>query len=178
VSVGPSGFTVSGLVNLGLVVNRIFPESYMGHLGGARLLFRVLSLMAGLWIYGLCIWFFLVSIGAHLQVMKPNDADHHIHFDMTWYSFVFPNTALITATFAVGESLDSHAIRIIGTVLSGLLVCLWIFIFYMMIRALVFRKILWPGRLDGSEISWRKWISGGSALIEEKTSRSSDNTNI
>jgi tellurite resistance protein TehA-like permease len=89
----------------------------------AVVFFRMLSLMVGLWIYGLCIWFLLVSIGAHLQVMKPNSEGHHIHFDMTWYSFIFPNTALVTATFAVGRSLGSFAITVLATVLSGLLVC-------------------------------------------------------
>jgi tellurite resistance protein TehA-like permease len=145
---------------------KILPNGYMGH-PELAVFFRMLSLMVGLWIYGLCIWFLLVSIGAHLQVMKPNDEEHHIQFDMTWYSFVFPNTALVTATFAIGVSLDSHAIRIFGTVLAGLLVCLWMFIFYMMLRALVFKKILWPGILDGSEISWRKWISRAVIKVKE-----------
>ena len=133
------------------------PHGYMGDLDAAKFL-RLMSIMVGLWIWGLCLWFFLVSMGAHWQMMQPNDEEHHIHFDMTWYSFVFPNTALITATFAIGNSLESYAIRIFGTVLSAMLVALWLFIFYMMIRALVFKRLLWPGEIDGAEISWRKWI--------------------
>ncbi|KAG9228921.1 voltage-dependent anion channel-domain-containing protein [Amylocarpus encephaloides] len=157
VSVGPSGFTVAGLVGLGSNLNKILPDGYQGNADATSIL-ELLSLMVGLWIWGLCLWFFLVSIGAHWSVMKPYDEKHHIHFDMTWYSFVFPNTALITATFAIGKALESKAIRIFGTVLSVLIVGLWLFIFFMMIRSLVFNRILWPGEIDGSEISWRKWM--------------------
>ena len=33
--------------------------------------------------------------------------------------------------------------------LAGLLVLVWIFVFYMMIRALCKRRLLWPGGVDG-----------------------------
>ncbi|PVH67863.1 hypothetical protein DL98DRAFT_397061, partial [Cadophora sp. DSE1049] len=60
------------------------------------------------------------------------------------FSFVFPNTALVTATFAVAYSLDSRALRIFGTVLAVLLVNRWIYAFGMMIRAIVLTRILYP----------------------------------
>jgi len=49
--------------------------------------------------------------------MRPNDPDHHICFDMTWFSFVFPNTALVTATLAIGRSLEARAVQVFGYVL-------------------------------------------------------------
>lgn len=80
------------------------------------------------------------------------------------YSYIFPNTALISATLAIGKALDSNAIQIFGTVLSVLLVVLWIVVFFMMIRALVFKRLLWSvgagGRKYGSEASWRRWFGG------------------
>ena len=54
---------------------------------------------------------------------------------MTWFSFVFPNTALVTATFAVGDAFGSVVIQIIGFVMTCILVVVWIFAFGMMIRA-------------------------------------------
>jgi hypothetical protein len=53
----------------------------------AAFFFKLLADMAGLWLWGLCLWFFLVSVGAHWQVvtMAPADPDDRIHFDMTWY---------------------------------------------------------------------------------------------
>ncbi len=93
--------------------------------------------------------------------MRPNDPEHHIQFDMTWFSFVFPNTALVTATQAIGKSLNADAIKIFGTVLAGLLVLVWIFVFYMMIRAVFKRRLLWPGGVMALERRWSARVHGG-----------------
>lgn len=71
---------------------------------------------------------------------------------------MFPNTALVTATLAMGKALDSAAIEILGTVLSAGLVLVWIYVFSMMLRALLVRRLLWPGRADGAEVSLRTWV--------------------
>jgi len=95
--------------------------------------------------------------------MRANDPEHHIQFDMTWFSFVFPNTALVTATQAIGKSLESNAIQVFGTVMAGLLVLVWIFVFYMMIRALSMKRLLWPGEADGSVALGKRWRIHGCA---------------
>lgn len=63
---------------------------------------------------------------------------------MTWFSFVFPNTALITATFAIGQAFSCKAINIIGCVAILPLLLMYFFVCYMMIRAIVTHQILWP----------------------------------
>ena len=63
---------------------------------------------------------------------------------MAWYSFVFPNTALVTATFAIGKAFDSTEIKVLGCVLTVLLIVVYLFVFAMMIRALALGHILWP----------------------------------
>lgn len=77
-------------------------------------------------------------------------------FDMSWYSFIFPNTALITATFAVGKAFRSRAIQIVGCVLTPILILVWIFVFGMMIRAIFLKQILWPQKgEDKDEIGYK-----------------------
>jgi tellurite resistance protein TehA-like permease len=84
VSVGPSGFTVAGLVHLGnLMTTKTMPSGYMGDTAAASVL-RLLADLAGLWLWGLCIWFFLVSVGAHWNVVWPRGSERKIHFAMTW----------------------------------------------------------------------------------------------
>lgn len=164
VSVGPSGFTVAGIVHLGnIVVLKIMPGGYMGNTQ-APFVLKILSDMTGLWLWGLCLWFFIVSVGAHWQVMRPNDPEHHIRFDMTWYSFIFPNTAMVTATQAIGKAFNSTAIKIFGTVLAGLLIAVWMFVFGMMIRAFWLKRLLWPKTMDGSNLSTKKWTEGTRTL--------------
>lgn len=63
---------------------------------------------------------------------------------MTWFSFVFPNTALVTATFAVGKAFGSRAIQTIGCVMAPILILVWFFVFGMMIWAIFLKQILWP----------------------------------
>jgi len=50
--------------------------------------------MTGLWLWGLSIWFFLVSVGSLWKYVLPEHRDK-MSFQMTWFSFVFPNTALV-----------------------------------------------------------------------------------
>jgi Voltage-dependent anion channel len=75
---------------------------------------------------------------------------------MNWYSFVFPNTALTTATFAISVALgNNRSFAIIGCVLTVTLVIMWIFVFSMMIRAVYLRHILWPQmQEDRDEGGW------------------------
>jgi tellurite resistance protein TehA-like permease len=132
-------------VHLGNVVStKIMPDGYMGN-ASAGFFLKLLADLAGLWMWGLCLWFFIVSVGAHWQVIFHwGHPEHHIHFDMTWYSFVFPNTAMITATQAVGKTFEVRAIQILGTAMTVLLVLVWFFVFGMMLRAFFLQKLLWP----------------------------------
>lgn len=144
---------MAGIVHLGnTVMQKIMPNGYLGN-DSAGFFFKIVADIAGLWLWGLSLWFFIVSVGAHWQVLQFRNAKHHMHYDMTWYSFVFPNTAMITATQAIGRTFESDAIQIFGTVLSVMLIVLWIFVFGMMLRALYLRRILWPDEdIEGTEM--------------------------
>lgn len=168
VSVGPSGFTVTAIVNLGSIVQtNIMPFGYMTTID-AGCIVKLIAYLTGLWLWGLCLWFFIVSVGAHWQVMRPYDPEHHIRFDMTWYSFVFPNTAMITATQAIGRAFDCNPIKIFGTVLAVMLVILWMFVFGMMIRAFWIRRLLWPGAMDESDLMREQCARNGGAVAGTK----------
>lgn len=56
---------------------------------------RLLAYMAGLWLWGLSVWFFLVSVGSLWKYLRPENKAK-LRFQMTWFSFVFPNTALVS----------------------------------------------------------------------------------
>jgi hypothetical protein len=99
-------------------------------------------------------WFFFVSVAAHFSSV----ANKRMHFAMNWYSFVFPNTALTTSTFAVATALDGNrAFRIVGCILTVALIITWVFVFSMMIRAVYLKQILWPQmQEDRDEGGWGK----------------------
>ncbi|KAF1814809.1 hypothetical protein P152DRAFT_391685 [Eremomyces bilateralis CBS 781.70] len=144
ISVGPSGFTINGIMNMGNLLPAILEshEEFMGidgKLAGA--ISMVIANWTGIWMWGLALWFFLISIGAHYS----SAAKGHMEFAMTWYSFVFPNTALVSATFTVAKVLGpSRPIQIFGCVLACMVLLTWAFVFCMTIRAVITRQVLWP----------------------------------
>ncbi|KAJ5806982.1 hypothetical protein N7474_010574 [Penicillium riverlandense] len=140
VSVGPSGFTVAGIVNMAAQAKRCFPADFMGNGPLAADIIKVVVDFAALWLWGLAIFFFIIASSAHMSAIGPG----RMVFSMTWFSFVFPNTALITATFAIGKAFSCKAINIVGCVAVFPLLLMYFFVCYMMIRAIVLRHILWP----------------------------------
>ncbi|KAF2133359.1 hypothetical protein P153DRAFT_332046 [Dothidotthia symphoricarpi CBS 119687] len=155
VSVGPSGFTISGIITMGQHLPSVVPSSFMGNNG--ELAGRVGLICAnfiGLWLWGLALWFFFVSVGAHWSCAARGKMD----FAMTWYSFVFPNTALTTATFAIARALDGNrAIEVVGCVMTGGLVLMWGFVVVMNVRAVVVGQVLWPQKQeDRTEGGWKE----------------------
>lgn len=155
VSVGPSGFTISGIITMGQHLPNVVSSEFMG--GNGDLAGRVGMICAnfiGLWLWGLALWFFFVSVGAHWSCAARGKMD----FAMTWYSFVFPNTALTTATFAIARALDGNrAIQIVGCVMTVALVLMWLFVVVMNVRAVVVRQVLWPQKQeDRTEGGWKE----------------------
>ena len=159
VSVGPSAFTVAGILGMAEHVERTLPLGFMGNTKLIATIIRVMASWACLWIWGLALWFFLISVGAHWSCI----GRRQLTFAMSWFSFVFPNTALITATFAIGKAFNIRAIKIIGCVLTPILIIVWIVVVIMMVRAIILKQILWPQKGEDRD-------EGGFVGPEEKTS--------
>ncbi|KAL2019111.1 hypothetical protein VTK56DRAFT_10062 [Thermocarpiscus australiensis] len=146
ISIGPGGFTAAGIVQLGSQAADIFPADFMGTAHAVPIL-RVLAYMTGLWLWGLSIWFFLVSVGSLWKYLRPEHRAR-LRFQMTWFSFVFPNTALVTATVALGTAFESAGLKVLSCVLAGCLVVVWILVFTQMLRCLWRKELLWPKEED------------------------------
>ncbi|KAB8231041.1 putative C4-dicarboxylate transporter/malic acid transport protein [Aspergillus alliaceus] len=162
VSIGPSAFTVAGAVNMAANAERCFPGDFMGNGPLAAYVFRVVVNFSALWLWGLAIFFFFIASFAHWSTIGPG----RMVFTMGWFSFVFPNTALITATFAIGHAFSCKPIQVVGCAMVIPLLLMYIFVCYMMIRAIVLRHILWPQKGEdkdegGFEINQIKPESSG-----------------
>ncbi|KAK4189957.1 putative transporter [Podospora australis] len=139
ISIGPSGFTAAGIVSLGSLTSEIFPRDFMGTEHAVYIL-RLMAYMVGLWLWGLSVWFFLVSVGSLFKYISP-EKQENFRFQMTWFSFVFPNTALVTATEALGGAFDSDGLKIFGCVLAGGIVVVWVLVFSRMMVNLWRREL-------------------------------------
>lgn len=79
------------LAQLGSQANKVLPPDFLGSPHSADII-RIVSLLVSLWLWGLSMWFFLVSVGSLWKYCR---SGHKMPFQMTWWSFVFPNTALV-----------------------------------------------------------------------------------
>ena len=158
VSVGPSAFTVSGTVgmafNIPTILDSLNTKDYMGV--PTPLASAILTLIANwtcLWLWGLAFWFFFISLLSNIVCFRRS---HHMPFSRTWFSFVFPQTALTNATFAIAKAFEMEALKVVGCVMAGLLVLVWAGVVVMMVRAVVRKELLWPEKgEDRSEGGFR-----------------------
>lgn len=156
ISVGPSGFTTAGVINMARNLPAVIPSDFMsvGEIAGTITI--VLANWVGIWLWGLAIFFLIVSVGAHYSCI----GNGRFHYAMTWFSFIFPNTGLTSATFAVGKALNNKPIKILGCVFACLLIVMWFFVVTMMIRAVLQKQILWPQKQeDRDEGGWKSEVA-------------------
>ncbi|KAL6913410.1 hypothetical protein FSHL1_011086 [Fusarium sambucinum] len=139
-SIGPYGFTAAGIAQLGSQAHLLVPENFLGAPHVADII-KVISILVSLWLWGLALWFFLVCVGA---LWKYTRSGHHMPFQMTWWSFVFPNTALVTATSVMGKIFDNNGLHIFASVMTVAIIIVWIIIFARMCWSLKTKKLLWP----------------------------------
>ena len=92
----------------------------------------------------LACWFFIVAVGAHISCIGHG----RLSFSLPFFSFIFPNTALINATFAIAKAFKCYALDIIGCVATVILILGWFIVFGMMLRAISKRQIFWPQRQE------------------------------
>lgn len=121
-------------VQLGLQAPEIFPPDFIGATNAISIL-RLLAYMSALWLWGLSLWFFLVSVGSLWKYINPK-SNARIPFQMTWFSFVFPNTALVVSTEQLGTAFGSRGLQIFGCVLACGIILVWLLVVGNMLRGL------------------------------------------
>ncbi|KAK7920661.1 hypothetical protein PG985_008683 [Apiospora marii] len=144
ISIGPAGFTCAGIVVLGRQVDLILPQDMDGRMYAVYSL-KFLSIVMGLWLWGLSKWFFIVSVGSLHKYLRK---EHTMPFQMTWWSFVFPNTALVTATSALSKAFDNMGLKIYSCVMTAILIFVWCLVLFRMMKALWHHEVLWPKELE------------------------------
>lgn len=141
ISVGPTGFTITAIINMGQYLPQVVSADFMGNGELAGQVTRILANWAGIWLYGLAVWFFVTSVGAHYPVLVG------FRFDIapSFFALIFPNSALCTATFALAVALDNNRpIAVVGCVLTCCLVATWLVVVAFLIRGFASGKLLAP----------------------------------
>lgn len=67
------------------------------------------------------------------------------------WAMVFPNTGFVIATISIGNALKDETILYVGNVLTILVVCMWAFVLFLNVRAVIVADIMYPGRDEDIE---------------------------
>lgn len=151
IAVGPPAFTSLALLGMA----NAFPENYINYFGEGiyvsdppaldsatqqRISIHILRVMAtfsSIFIWSLSLWFFSVAVCACLLVARS------LRFHLNWWAFVFPNVGFTIATINIGKVMQSEGIKWVGSIMSVLIVCLWLFVAVHHIWAVWERRILY-----------------------------------
>ena len=116
----------------------------------ARSVMKIMSLATAVFIWSLALWFFCVAVVCNLMVAR------ELEFKLNWWAFVFPNVGFTIAIIDIGKVLRSEAVKWVGSVMTVLMVVLYLFIPVSYVRAVVGRKILWEGSDEDVYVTQKK----------------------
>lgn len=150
IAVGPPSFTCAALVGMANDIPRIFASEVPvidGMLSPAVLAdgIRLASLYCAIFLWGLSFWFFASAVSAVVVGMPDRK------FHLSWWSFVFPNVGFCISTIRVGEAMGSAGLLWFSTVLTIILIAVWLFVAWRCVWAVVRREIVWPGHDEDSD---------------------------
>ncbi|KAK4998921.1 hypothetical protein LTR66_001950 [Elasticomyces elasticus] len=137
IAVGPPAFTALALIGM---VDAL-PENY-GYFATYPLAvhaLRPMALFIGIFLWALALWFFSIALISVLAGVR------EMSFHLVWWAFVFPNVGFTIATISIGEQLGSEGVLWIGSAMTILLVCAWLFVFTHHVKAVLARRIMMPG---------------------------------
>ncbi|KAK6080317.1 Malic acid transport protein 3 [Seiridium cupressi] len=138
IAVGPPAFTSLAIIGMASA----FPETYE-YFGNAEVTLQIIETMAtmtAVFIWSLSFWFWAIATIACLSVWK------EIEFRLNWWAFVFPNVGFTIATLTIGKQFESPGVEWVGTIMTILIVALYLFILVHHVRAFIRKDIVYEGK--------------------------------
>jgi len=112
IPIGPFGQGGYGIMTLGKVAMKVFPQTHTLHELFGVILYNLGFIVAlVMWAFGL-VWFFFALATIYKSKRFP--------FNMGWWGFTFPIGVYAANTVVLGEEMPSRFFRILGTVCSKL----------------------------------------------------------
>ncbi|EME38619.1 hypothetical protein DOTSEDRAFT_75397 [Dothistroma septosporum NZE10] len=137
IAVGPPAFTGLALIGLGSALQE--DMAYFKARSGMIMVLQTMANFIAIFLWSLSFWFFCIATLSVLRGVK------NMRFHLTWWAFVFPNIGFTIATIRIGEQLESEGILWVASIMTVLLVAMWIFVFVAHVRAVMLRQIMMPG---------------------------------
>ena len=140
-------YTSTTFVTLGVQASKILPKDFLGLPPSLETgyLWKAIGVPAGIffWLFGF--WNFALSSVSCAYVWR------QMHFDLTWWSFIFPNAGLTIAAIQIANVLDSDGIRGVCSAATIVLCIAWLVVAGFHVRAVVRKEVLYPGMDEDEE---------------------------
>jgi C4-dicarboxylate transporter/malic acid transport protein len=138
IAVGPPAFTSLALISLANSWPRT--RDFAGSEAIAVQVFQILATFSAIFMWSLALWFCTISAIACIATWR------ELAFHLNWWAFVFPNIGFIISVISIGKELQSEGILWVGNIMTIFLIGLYLFIMAQHIRAVVGKRILYPGK--------------------------------
>ncbi|KAF2733205.1 hypothetical protein EJ04DRAFT_606032 [Polyplosphaeria fusca] len=144
IPVGSGSYTIIAFIGQAQAIPRNYGY-FAAHPGSADTL-QTLALFVGIFLWIFMFWLFLIAVMSNVAGI-PN-----VGFTTTWWAFIFPNVGFTVATIQIGQELGSSAILWVASVMTLLLVLTWLFTWTMCIRAVLTKRVMWPGKDEDKDL--------------------------
>ncbi|KIY03476.1 uncharacterized protein Z520_00167 [Fonsecaea multimorphosa CBS 102226] len=140
IAVGPPSFTALAIIGLA----DHWPRNGYAYFDGpdaiTQQVVRILALLTAVFIWSLSLWFWAIGVVSCLAVRRT------FRFHLNWWAFVFPNVGFTLATINIGKSLHSNPVLWVGSVMTLLMILLYVYVLCNHARAVWRKDVLYAGK--------------------------------
>ncbi|KAF1939369.1 hypothetical protein EJ02DRAFT_456966 [Clathrospora elynae] len=117
IPVGACAYTVVALIGQ---ANAIPEYGYFAKHPSAAETLRVVALFVGIFVWLFAFWIFSIAFLCNITVVGK------MTFSLTWWALIFPNVGFMLSTEMIGKELESKGILWVASVMTVLLVMMWL----------------------------------------------------
>ncbi|KAJ4258270.1 hypothetical protein NW762_008419 [Fusarium torreyae] len=141
--VGPPAFTALALIGMAEGLPDDLDLNHDGTFINVAVV-KLVATMGAVFLWALSFWWFGIAAVAVLQ-SPPR------YFHLGWWAMVFPNTGFTLATISISRALASTAVGWVATGMTIVILCVFFFVLYSHVRAVIIQDIMYPGRDEDVE---------------------------
>ncbi|KAF1996234.1 C4-dicarboxylate transporter/malic acid transport protein-like protein [Amniculicola lignicola CBS 123094] len=144
IPLGSAAYTTVALIGLANAIPRDY--GYFEVHPMAVDVLQTMALFVGIFLWIYMFWIFSMAALSCATVIPK------MGFSLTWWAFIFPNVGFTLATADIGRELGSEGVMWVGSVMTVLVVAIWLVTVTACVRAVWAKRIMWPGKDEDKDL--------------------------
>lgn len=146
IPVGSVAYTVVALIGQAGAIPSLPASGYFARHPSAKETLEVVALFVGIFMWLFSFWIFAIAVLGNIVLVG------RMPFSLISWALIFPNVGFTLATSMIGMQLESEPILWIASVLTILLVIIWLISAVGCVNAVWKGKIAWPGKDEDKNV--------------------------